>query len=158
MTKIKNSFNPVIYFCVCLLTMILFDLIITDNIINNIFLTTESKFIDIVYVQNTGAAFSSFQHLTIFLVVLSILAVLFILWELFKDKYKYSLTLYFFSAMLCSGIICNTYERISFGYVRDFINLKFVEFPVFNISDVLINVAVLAIMILVITKKYKRNV
>jgi signal peptidase II len=64
--------------------------------------------------------------------------------------------MYFATAMLASGVICNTYERISFGFVRDFINLKFIEFPVFNISDILINLGVLVIIILVASKKYKR--
>lgn len=64
--------------------------------------------------------------------------------------------MYFATAMLVSGVICNTYERITLGYVRDFINLKFIEFPVFNISDILINLGVLAIIILVALKKYKK--
>ena len=158
MTKTnQNSFNPIIYFFVCLFVMIGFDLTLTNHIIKNIFITADnSKFIDIVYVQNTGAAFSSFQHLTWLLVVFAIFAVLFIIYELFRDPKKYTPAMYFATAMLASGVICNTYERISFGFVRDFINLKFIEFPVFNISDILINLGVLVIIILVPSKKYKR--
>ena len=137
--------------------MICFDLTLTNHILKNIFLPTGSlKFIDIVYVQNTGAAFSSFQNSTWFLIIISILALLAIVYELFKDIKKYTPAMYFATAMLVSGVICNTYERITLGYVRDFINLKFIEFPVFNISDILINLGVLAIIILVALKKYKK--
>ena len=157
--KNKNKiFNPIPYFVICLFTFIAFNNILTDRILHNIFLSGENfKFIDIVYVQNTGAAFSSFQHSTILLIIISILAIFFLLRELFKDIYKYSIPIYFASAMLISGIISNTYERITLGYVRDFISLKFIQFPVFNISDILINLGVLAIIILIVTKNYKRE-
>lgn len=137
--------------------MITFDFILTNHVLKNLFTSTDTfNLIDIVYVQNTGAAFSSFQHFTIPLIVISILAIVFILYELFRDKYKYSIPMYFATAMLISGIYCNTYERIVLGYVRDYISLKFIEFPVFNVSDILINAGVLVIIILLITKKYKR--
>ena len=155
--KTQNNFNPIIYFFVCLVVMLAFDLLLTNHIISNIFTTTDSfKFVDIVYVQNTGAAFSSFQHSTLFLIIISVFAVFFIIYELFKDPKKYTPAMYFATAMLASGVICNTYERITLGYVRDFINLKFVEFPVFNISDILINLGVLVIIVLVACKKYKK--
>ena len=137
--------------------MVLFDIFMTNLILDNMYMGSHFRFFEIVYVKNTGAAFSSFQHLTVGLIIIAILAVIWILYELFRDLKKYTLPLYFVSAMLISGIVCNTYERITLGYVRDFINLKHIDFPIFNISDVLINVAVLAIIILVITKKYKRS-
>lgn len=65
--------------------------------------------------------------------------------------------MHFVSAMLSAGIICNTYERVSLGYVRDFISINLFEFPVFNISDILINIGVLAIIVMIITKKYRRD-
>lgn len=154
----QNNFNPIVYFFVCLLAMITFDFILTNHILQNIFTSIETfDLIDIVYVQNTGAAFSSFQHLTLLLIIISILAIVFIMYELFKNVSKYSIPVYFAAAMLTSGIFCNTYERIVLGYVRDYISLKFIEFPVFNISDILINAGVLVIIILLLTKKYKKN-
>ena len=158
MTNKQNNFNPIIYFFVCSVAMITFDFLLTNHILHNIFTSVETfDLIDIVYVQNTGAAFSSFQHLTILLIVISLLAIVGILFELFRDITKYSIPMYFATAMLVAGTYCNTYERITLGYVRDYISLKFVEFPVFNISDILINLGVLVIIILLITKKYKKH-
>lgn len=149
--------SSIVYFIVCLIVMVLFDILLTNYILHNIFIDTHSfNLIDIVYVQNTGAAFSSFQQFTPVLVLLSILAIIFILFEFFKNAAKYTLPMYFAIAMLSSGIICNTYERISLGYVRDFLSFKTIEFPVFNISDVFINFAVVMMIVLVVTKKYKR--
>lgn len=154
--KQNNRLNPVPYFIVCLSVTVLFDFYVTNLILHNMYIhTNELNFIDIVYVPNTGAAFSYFQNSTLMLILFSIAAFIFILYELFRKMHKYSLAMYFASAILSAGIICNTYERITLGYVRDFISFKFFEFPVFNISDVLINLGVLAIILLVITKKYK---
>ena len=154
----KNKVNSIIYFLVCLLVIIVFDLKLTSHFLHNIFLSSNFRFVDIVYVQNSGAAFSSFQHATGFLITISIIAIIGVIYELFRNKDKYSLTTCFCCAMLCAGIICNTYERLSLGYVRDFLSLKFIEFPVFNISDILINIGVFALIVLIITKKYKKNV
>ena len=154
----NKGINPVVYFAVCLIAMICLNFTLTNQILHNIFLSTNNyKLIDIVYVQNTGAAFSSFQHSTIILICIGVIAIVAILTELFRDIRKYSLPMHFASAMLVAGILSNTWERFSLGYVRDFINIKFIEFPVFNISDILINLGVLVIIILIVTKKYRRN-
>ena len=127
-------------------------------ILNNISIINDNfKLIDLVYIQNTGAAFSSFQHMTTLLIIISIIAILAITYELIRNYKKYSLLLFLFSSILIAGIFCNTLERITLGYVQDFISFKFITFPVFNISDILINFGVLAIMYLIITKKYLKN-
>ena len=152
----NKDFNLKIYFTVCLVFMILSDFLFTNYILNNIS-SNEYKYVEFVYVENTGAAFSFFEHSTVFLVIISILAVLYIIWKLLCSQVKYSSVFYFFVSTLSAGIFCNTFERIVFGYVRDFISLKHVNFPVFNISDILINIGVFAIMCLIITKKYLKN-
>lgn len=136
----------------------MFNLYTTNFILNNISIINDNfKLIDFVYIQNTGAAFSSFQHMTTLLIIISIIAILAITYELIRNYKKYSLLLFLFSSILIAGIFCNTLERITLGYVQDFISFKFITFPVFNISDILINFGVLAIMYLIITKKYLKN-
>ena len=95
--------------------------------------------------------------MTTLLIIISIIAILAITYELIRNYKKYSLLLFLFSSILIAGIFCNTLERITLGYVQDFISFKFITFPVFNISDILINFGVLAIMYLIITKKYLKN-
>lgn len=44
--------------------------------------------------------------------------------------------------LLIGGSIGNLYDRIAFGYVRDMICTKFIDFPVFNIADSAICIAI----------------
>ncbi|MBO7526901.1 MAG: signal peptidase II, partial [Clostridia bacterium] len=55
-----------------------------------------------------------------------------------KKNVLYSISL----GMILSGAICNLLDRITFGYVRDFIKLDFINFPIFNIADSAICVGV----------------
>jgi signal peptidase II len=44
--------------------------------------------------------------------------------------------------LLIGGSIGNLYDRIAFGYVRDMICTKFMDFPIFNVADSAICVAI----------------
>ena len=154
----KSKSNKIIYFILCVIVTTLLDLNLSDFIIANIHnfnLGAISRFFDITYYENTGAAFSIFQNNITLLVGIAIAAITSLIVLLIKYLERTSLVACFFFAMLISGIICNTFERVTFGFVRDFFNIKFINFPVFNISDVLINISVLAIMIIVL--KYKKK-
>lgn len=154
----KSKSNKIIYFILCVIVTTLLDLNLSDLIIANIHnfnLGVISRFFDITYYENTGAAFSIFQNNITLLVGIAIAAITSLIVLLIKYLERTSLVACFFFAMLISGIICNTFERVTFGFVRDFFNIKFINFPVFNISDVLINISVLAIMIIVL--KYKKK-
>ena len=61
----------------------------------------------------------------------------------------------FFIALLSAGVAGNLHERIVYGYVRDFFQLNFVNFPVFNIADIFINIGVIALIIIILIKKTK---
>ena len=61
-------------------------------------------------------------------------------------KYKTeSIELYSYSLIL-GGTIGNGIDRIIRGYVVDFINLNFIDFPVFNIADLFINIGFLLLL------------
>jgi signal peptidase II len=105
------------------------------------------------YIENTGAAFSIMQDSTKFLIILSILALIFIVYYMIKNIENLFLKELFLASMLVSGIIGNLYERFFFGYVRDFFELNFVNFPIFNISDIFINISVVGIIILILLTK-----
>jgi len=110
--------------------------------------------VNIIDVKNTGAAFSILQNSTGFLIIVSVIALLTMFYFVIKNLENVLMRDIFFISILTSGIVGNMYERILFGYVRDFFELTFVNFPIFNISDVFINVGVLGIMgLILLTKK-----
>lgn len=150
--------NKIVYFIISLIFFVVFDLYFSEQILNNLrFKMPENPLIDLIYVQNTGAAFSILENYSTFLIIFSILAILIVVHYSLKHVEKFSTFACFWSAMLVAGIGCNLYERIAFGYVRDFFNLKFVEFPVFNISDIFINISVLALIFIIIKNKYLKK-
>ena len=114
--------------------------------------------ISIEYVKNTGAAFSLFQQLTTILIEISVVflvAILsFILGIINKIKYP-DLILY---AFMLAGVFCNLFERIIDGFVTDYIRLNFVTFPIFNLSDVFINIgAFLVICNILFNNEHKKS-
>ena len=53
--------------------------------------------------------------------------------------------LYSYSFLL-GGTIGNGFDRIFSGFVIDFINLNYINFPVFNIADISINIGFLLLI------------
>lgn len=152
-----NKINKIVYFAITAIFFIIFDLYFSNILacLNN--KISENDFLEVIYVQNTGAAFSLLESAPFVLVLFAISAILLIIIYGVKNIDKFSAFACFWTAMLISGISCNLYERLSFGFVRDFFNLKFINFPVFNISDIFINIGVLALIIIIIKNKYLKK-
>jgi len=107
----------------------------------------------IVYTENTGAAFSIMNNSTGFLMVVSLVAILAILYYVIKYSGKVNMKLIFFISLLMAGICGNLCERFFLGYVRDFFDLTFIHFPIFNVSDIFINIGVVGIIIFILLSK-----
>lgn len=112
-----------------------------------------NSLIHLISVKNTGAAFSLMQNSTNSLIILSVIALLAIFYYITKNLNKIQIAEILFLSFLTSGIVGNLHERLFFGYVRDFFDLTFINFPIFNISDVFINIGVLGIIILILVEK-----
>ena len=149
--------NKLIYFFITTLFFVLFDTYFSSYILKNLDILPQNEIMQFVSVQNTGAAFSILQNSRFFLITFSIIAIILVIINLIKNINKTNTISIFWVAMLISGIICNTYERITLGYVRDFFHINFINFPVFNISDIFINVSVFAIVIIIIKYNYIKN-
>ena len=125
--------SKIIYFIISILFFTIINRYFTNLLINSRFYFQKNSVFDIVYVQNTGAAFSLLENLQILLIIIGITAILLIFTYFIKNADKFSVFAGFWAALLVSGIFCNLFERLSFGYVRDFFSLSFIDFPVFNI-------------------------
>ena len=91
------------------------------------------------FVKNYGAAFNIFSGSRIFLSLISILFSIILIYLIFRKNTLNSLDLYSYSFIL-GGTIGNGIDRLYKGYVIDFINLNIINFPVFNIADISINI------------------
>ena len=106
-------------------------------------------FFDFIYVRNTGAAFSLFSDMTLLLGIVSILFCICVAVYWFVRKPKSNIKRAAVS-LLFSGALGNAIDRIFYGFVVDFISLKWFDFPVFNIADVAIVVGAFTAVIYVI--------
>ena len=94
--------------------------------------------LDLTYVRNTGAAFSSFEGMQwLFALIFGIFTVL-ILWEYFKSPIGFNKFDRFCIAAIYGGGLGNMIDRVRMGYVVDMIETTFMEFPVFNVADIFI--------------------
>lgn len=94
-------------------------------------------FLSFDYVKNTGAAFGSFSNSTTLLSAITAVVLLagIVAIIMKKIKGKYLLTV---SVMIIAGGLGNLIDRIVKGYVVDFIEVRFIDFPVFNFADILV--------------------
>ena len=99
----------------------------------------------IEFVRNYGAAFSIFEGSRLFLTLISVISSIILAYIIFISENKL-INKYGLSFIL-AGSIGNGIDRILNGYVIDFIKLKLIDFPVFNIADIVINIGVLILII-----------
>ena len=99
------------------------------------------------YVQNTGAAFSSFEgQQWLFSLIFAFITVA-ILWEYFKKPQPFSKFERFCIAAIYGGGLGNMIDRVRLGYVVDMLETKFMRFPVFNVADCFITCGCIAMMV-----------
>lgn len=146
-----------IYFVICYVFFIFTDLylsnILVDKLVHGYRLS--NPIFSLNYIKNTGAAFNILQNSRELLIILSMIALVLLALHVIHNLKSISLKSCFFIALLSAGIAGNLHERIIYGYVRDYFQLNFINFPVFNISDILINVGVIALIIMILIKKTK---
>ncbi|PSO56979.1 MAG: signal peptidase II [Cyanobacteria bacterium QH_8_48_120] len=98
------------------------------------------------YVVNTGAAFSLFEETGGWLRWLSLavsLGLIALAW--FGPRLKITEQLGY--GLILAGALGNGIDRFLFGYVVDFLDFRLIQFPVFNVADVCINVGIVFLLI-----------
>ena len=91
------------------------------------------------YIKNYGAAFNIFSGSRTFLSLISIVFSIILIYLILRRNSSNFIDLSTYSFLL-GGTVGNGIDRILKGYVIDFINLNIIEFPVFNIADISINI------------------
>ena len=92
------------------------------------------EILSFTYVKNEGAAFGILQGARVFFLIITIVVFFGVLYYIIKI-HPHSRLEKWALAFMAGGAAGNFIDRLCLGYVRDFILVDFIEFPVFNIAD-----------------------
>ena len=136
-----NNIKTKLYFFSFSIFIVLIDQFTKYFIFYNkkIFINKDFLLFKLDFVKNYGAAFNIFSGSRIFLSLISIFFSILLIYLIFRKNTLNKLDLYSYGLIL-GGTIGNGIDRIYKGFVVDFINLNFINFPVFNIADISINI------------------
>ena len=136
-----NNPSKKIYFFLFSLMIFLVDQLSKFLVSNNYksLIGKDFIFFNIDFLKNYGAAFNILSGSRILLSLISIFISFILVFLIINKDRVYNLELYSYSFLL-GGTFGNGIDRILKGYVIDFINLNFLNFPVFNIADISINI------------------
>ncbi len=136
-----NKIQTKIYFISLSIFIVLIDQFTKYLMFNNkkLFINKDFLLFKLDFVKNYGAAFNIFSGSRIFLSLISILFSILLTYLIFRKNTSSKVDLYSYSFIL-GGTIGNGIDRIYKGFVVDFINLNVINFPVFNIADISINI------------------
>jgi signal peptidase II len=99
----------------------------------------------LTYITNTGSAFGLFKSFNVFFILFSIIVIILIFYYLNKVK-ENEKALQFAVGFLLGGTIGNLIDRVSYGFVIDFIDFRI--WPVFNIADSAVSISVILLIVL----------
>lgn len=152
-----NNTTKTLYFISLFVFLIILDLFLSNLLVQAMShgLHFTSPVLKLHYLENTGAAFNILRDAREALIIFSCSAITLIFVYVFRNLSRLGASTLFWLAMLCAGTFGNMHERIAIGCVRDFFELTFVNFPVFNISDIMINVSVVILVITILFKKVR---
>ena len=95
-------------------------------------------FLGLTYLQNTGAAFSSFEGMQWLFALIFVVFTAGIFIEYFKKPMGFTSFERWCIAAIYGGGLGNMIDRIRLGYVVDMIETQFMDFPIFNVADIFI--------------------
>ena len=109
------------------------------------------KVLYLTYVKNYGVAFNMLNNKRFIIILFSVilLALIYNYMKNFKDNKRNILAF----GLVYGGIIGNFIDRVFLGYVRDFIDFKIINYPVFNIADSAIVIGIILLIIAILKKE-----
>lgn len=105
------------------------------------------RVVSLTYVQNDGAAFSSFRGMQWMFLLIFLIFTAAIFYEYFKKPMPFSKWERVLIAAVYGGGLGNLIDRVRLGYVVDMIQTEFMNFPVFNVADCFISCGCILLML-----------
>ena len=150
-TQKKKLFYPIIAFCSLLLADQYTKRLAVRHLKGRSPFVLLERVLEFSYLENTGAAFSSFSGRQTFLIILTTLVIIVLAWRYFTLPAEAR----FFWIRMCllfiiSGAVGNLIDRVLRRYVVDFIYFVPINFPKFNVADIYITVGVFVLAALML--------
>ncbi len=101
----------------------------------------------LTYVQNTGAAFSSFEGQQWLFALIFLVFTIAVIYDAVKKVMPFSNFERWCVAAIYAGGLGNMIDRIRLGYVVDMIEVEFMRFAVFNVADAFITCGCVALVV-----------
>lgn len=109
------------------------------------------------YLENTGAAFGVLKDRQIFFILFTLIVLVFLIYLLFRSltqgihtRKRCFYSLFWALCFLCAGAIGNLIDRVNTGYVVDFLYIKLIDFPVFNVADCYVTMSIIVIFVIIL--------
>jgi signal peptidase II len=107
--------------------------------------------LSLTHLRNNGAAWSILEGQQWFFVLTTVIVLAVAVWfwlkNLSKNWYAIGLTL------IISGALGNFIDRVRQGYVVDMFQLDFINFPIFNVADILLSIGFVVLFIGILLEK-----
>ena len=115
-------------------------------------------FFNLVYVENTGAAFGIFQGKLWLLSAISFAAMVVLSWLIWQGQHERKGMLLAL-ALILGGTCGNFIDRVRLKYVVDFLEfyIKTYRWPSFNIADSAISIGVALLILLTVKDEFSRK-
>ena len=147
----RKKYVRFLFFCLFAAVIVAADQWTKWLVVENIPLYSHVKAIPglfyLTYVQNTGAAFSSFDGMQWLFVLVFVVLTAAVIWEYFKRPMPFSGFERWCIAAVYGGGLGNMIDRVRLGFVVDMIATDFMKFPVFNVADCFITCGCIAMMV-----------
>lgn len=157
----KSLRNKFIVMSVLIVVILVLDLV-TKYVIDGMYeegtgVSAIPGLFNIISVHNYGAAWGIFEGSQVMLIIMSLIFLGIFIWYFIVEKKKSWLLIVTF-AFLFAGCLGNLYDRIVFGYVRDFIQFAFWQsFPIFNFADTFLTFGVIMFIIYLLIPLFKKQ-
>ncbi len=106
---------------------------------------------ELLYSENRGAAFSILQGRQGFLFLITLAVLAFVIYALIKMPVtRRYLPLTICLNLLLAGAVGNMIDRVTNGFVVDFLYFSLIDFPIFNVADIYVTTAAAAFFVLML--------
>lgn len=95
----------------------------------------DTEWLNFTYCENTGMSFSMLEGQRAILIAVPVLLIIGVEWYIFSGRLKRT-DLMVALAALAGGGLGNLIDRVFLGYVVDFIDVRIINFAIFNFADI----------------------